>query len=106
MNDAFEWATSHEWWQYLLTVYAVGYVLTVLSHMDTFRAILPKGREEVPEFAAMESEHPRLMAGLLSFVAFLAALFWPLDLLKKSWWRALVTNKRTLKTDEPKDPAE
>lgn len=99
MNDLWEWATSFEWWQYFLAVYACGYVVTVFIHMDTFLAVLPRMRKD-REFADAESGYPRLTAGVLALVASLAALFWPLEALRKSWWRGLVTDKRTLKIDD------
>lgn len=99
MNDLWEWATSFEWWQYLVAVYACGYVVTVFIHMDTFLAVLPRMRKD-REFADAEGEYPRLTAGVLALVALLAALFWPLEVLRKSWWRGLVTSERTLKVDD------
>ncbi|MBF6326511.1 hypothetical protein IU451_28845 [Nocardia cyriacigeorgica] len=93
MSEMWEWATGFEWWQYLLTIYVIGYVITVFTNMDTFKDALPKARE-TREWQEAEELHPRMAAGLLAFIALFAALFWPFDAFRANWWRSLVGARR------------
>ncbi|MBF6358227.1 hypothetical protein IU449_27395 [Nocardia higoensis] len=88
MGAVWQWLTGFEWWHYLLAVYAVGYVLTVLTYSDAMLNILPRMRG-LDEWADAEAMAPRLLHGVFVVSMLIGALFWPLAMWSKAWWRGL-----------------